>query len=248
MAKQANPATIIDYIDSVFEKNGEVLKYFYKNLFKQYNPDINGYNLIFMMPPDLSGWNKTRGSLYSQYGTDSYVHDISKFITFGAIDFTSPTQQVNTEKISSRNGAIPYVTEVSNTDQCSITYIDNSDIDIYHFHHMWIEYMRAVVDGFVEPADKYMDPNSSNFGAIDYAASIYIVKYVPNLKDIRYISKSIGCFPQTLPSKELIGQRTSNELTTLPFTYFVAGYREATWKEENHWLIQEFKDLVKVKF
>ena len=91
------PANIIDYVESVFEADEGVLKYFYKNLYKNYNPDINGYNLIFMVPPDLSGWKNT--NLYSQ-DSPSYFNDTSKFITFSAIDFTSPTQQVNTEKIS----------------------------------------------------------------------------------------------------------------------------------------------------
>jgi len=236
--------TIIDYVNDIFEINESALKYFYKQLFKQYNPDINGYTLVFMLPPDLSGWDKDFTKLYSQDGP-SFVFDTSKFVTFAAIDFTPPTHQVNTEKVSSRTGAIPYVTEVTNTEQCSITYIENSNIDIYHFHHMWIEYMRAVVDGFVSPASKYLDPtNLTFFGAIDYAASIYTVRYLPNLRDIRYINKSIGVFPQSLPSKELVGQKSSNELTTLPFTYFVSGYREATWREQNHWLIKEFNDLV----
>ncbi len=242
---------VIDYVNEVFEKNEASLRYFYKQLYKNYNPDINGYNLIFMIPPDLSGWRVSHNNLYSQESM-SFFFETSKFVTFAAIDFTPPTQQVNTEKIASRTGAIPYVTEISNTEQCSITYVDNAEIDIYHFHHMWLEYMRAVVEGFVEPDDKYINPDNIKdgcFGAIDYAASIYVVKYLPNLRDIRYINKSVGIFPQSLPSKELIGQRSSNELTTLPFTYFVAGFRESTWRENNsHWLNKEFKEHVESRF
>jgi len=237
---------IIDYIDNVFKQNEGVLKYFYKQLYKKYSPDVNGYMLIFMIPPDLSGWPQEH--LYRQSG-DSYFFDTAKFITFAAIDYTPPTHQVNTEKISSRNGAIPYVTEISNTEQCTLTYIENSKIDIYHYHHMWIEYIKAVVEGYVEPASKYITPGSSDFGAIDYAASIYVVKYLPDLRSIIYISKSVGVFPQTLPSKELIGQRTANELTTLPFTYFVAGFRETTWRQDStHWLNLEFKQHIESRF
>ena len=242
--------TLIKYIDNVFEKNEGILRYFYTQLYRDYNPDINGYNLIFMIPPDLSGWKKNHNSLYNQTEQKSFVFSTNKFITFSAIDFTPPINQINIEKVSSRTGAIPYATEITNTEQCSVTYIDNSDIDIYHFHHMWLEYIRAVVDGIISPDEKYFTPSDDNdlFGAIDYAASIYVVKYAPNLKTILFIGKCIGLFPQSLPSKELIGQRTSNEITTLPFSYFCSAYREVTWRESNHWLIKEFYNIVEKRF
>ncbi len=240
-------ATILEYIDQVFSEKEDVLKYFYKHLYKDYSPDINGYNLIFMLPPDLSGWKSDYPTLYKPEKTSKFF-DISNFITFSAIDFSPPTHQVNTEKISARSGAIPYATEISHTEQCSITYIENHEIDIFHMHHMWIEYIRAIIEGFVEPEGKYITPGNPEFGAIDYCTSAYIVRYAPDLKTIRFIGKCVGIFPQTLPSKELIGQRTSNELTTLPFTYFVAGYREMTWRETGHWILKEFEELVKANF
>jgi hypothetical protein len=77
-----------------------------------------------------------------------------------------------------------------------------------------------------------------------------------------YIGKCIGVFPQSLPSKELIGQRTSNELTTLPFNYFCAAYRAEVLPEtedglksarseslkEKYWIYNEFIENILPKF
>lgn len=240
--------TVMDYINSVYKDSEGYLRYFYKQFYKDYNPDINGFILLFMIPPDLSGFKKMYNELYGDF---SFFSEIQNFFTFSAVDFTPPSVQVNSEKISSRSGGIPYATEVTNTDQCSITFIENSKIDIYHFHRVWINYIQAVLEGLIHPSEEYLDKSNNRlFGAIDYASSLYVVKYLPNLNKILLIGKCIGIFPQLLPGKELFGQRTSNELTTLPINYFCPLYREATWREGNvdNWIFKEFNDLVKTKF
>jgi len=240
--------TVMDYINSVYKDSEGYLRYFYKQFYKDYNPDINGFILLFMIPPDLSGFKKMYNELYGDF---SFFSEVQNFFTFSAVDFTPPSVQVNSEKILSRSGGIPYATEVTNTDQCSITFIENSKIDIYHFHRVWINYIQAVLEGLIHPSEEYLDKSNNRlFGAIDYASSLYVVKYLPNLNKILLIGKCIGIFPQLLPGKELFGQRTSNELTTLPINYFCPLYREATWREGNvdNWIFKEFNDLVKTKF
>jgi hypothetical protein len=247
---------LIEYLNTVFgdgKTNSGLLKFFYQQQYRDFSPDINGYTLIFMVPPDLSGYRVRNASNYNQIDTNSYVGRVSNLIAFAAVDFAPPQTQVNTEQISSRNGAIPYATEVTETDQCSITYVDNSNLEVYQFHHLWVEYMREVMEGVIEPDSQYYDPNNVRCGQIDYAASLYIIKYRPDMKTITFVSKCIGVFPQGLPSKELIGTRTSNELTTLPFTYFCTAYREATFLDRNnsggtHWILSELNTNILTRF
>lgn len=244
--------TLVDYLNDQFggsTAGDGILKYFYEQLYSQYNPDITGFTLIMMMPPDLSGYrvNKNGNNFYNQIDPTSYLGEVGQFMTFAGIDFTPPQSQVNSESISSRTGAIPYATEVSESESCSVTYVDNSNLDIYMFHHLWVEYIREILEGVIEPASEYITPGSPNFGAIDYAASIYVIKYRPDMRTITFVAKCMGVFPQSLPSKELIGTRTSNELTTLPFTYFCTAYREATGMEFDNWILAEV-DRVASKF
>lgn len=256
---------LIDYINQAFftEDTG-IMNYFYQQQYQNYAPDINGYTLCFMVPPDLSGYRMKFNAgtgLYTQEDTNSYIGEVSNMMSFLAVDFTAPQSQVNTEQISSRTGAIPYATEVSESEQCSVTYIDTNQLDIYHFHHIWLEYIREVLEGVIDPAPEYLNSNSQIhinystpmndiYGAIDYAASLYIVKYRPDMKTITYVAKCMGIFPQSLPNKELTGTRTSNELTTLPFNYFCTAYREATHLDSGNgvWILNELKDFIFKKY
>ena len=249
---------LLDYIRSIFgdgEPSSGVLNFFYSQLYSDFSPDINGYVLAFFIPPDLSGYRIENGKdLYDQAaGGGSYFGKVANLITFAAIDFTPPQNQVNTEQISSRSGAIPYATEVTESEQCTITLVDNSNLDIYMFHHIWVEYMREVLEGVIEPAPEYITPGEANFGAIDYVGSLYVVKYRPDMQTITFAAKCIGIFPQGMPAKELIGSRTTNEMTTLPFTYFCASYREATYLDQDsnggdNWILQELDKFIFSKF
>ncbi|MCK9439357.1 MAG: hypothetical protein WC188_03015 [Candidatus Caldatribacteriota bacterium] len=266
--------TLISYLNDVFgnqqDPNIGVLNYFYQQLYKDFSPDINGYTLIFFVPPDLSGYRiRSDDSLYSQIDKESYMNTVGKIMTFAAVDFVTPQSSVRSEVVTSRSGGIPIASEVSESDTCSITFIDNRHLDIYMFHHIWIEYIREILEGTIEPDPKYYANDEmayattigtktintgilySNididyYGAIDYAASCYIVKYRPDMRTVTFAGKCVGIFPQSIPNKELIGTRTSNELVTLPFTYSCSGYREALYLEKSAgmWIFDELDEII----
>jgi hypothetical protein len=248
-------ATLVAYLDTAFSDN-EVLKFFYQQLYRDFAPDINGYTLIFFIPPHLSGYDEkydsSGTSLYNQENPASYMGTVGKIMTFAAVDFTPPQNQIRTENISTRSGSIPIASEVSESESCSITFVDNQNLDIYMFHHLWVEYIREILEGVIEPSTDYYttsDEYESDelYGCIDYAASFYIVKYRPDMKTVTFAAKCVGVFPQSLPNKELIGTRTSNEIVTLPFTYSCSGYREAIYMEKasGNWIFGELDDIVK---
>ena len=270
-------ATLIAYLDTVFspdEPHAEVLKFFYQQLYRDFAPDINGYTLCFFIPPDLSGYESNLvaqngvesvtmfdGSpLYDQENPASYMNTVGKIMTFAAVDFTPPQNQIKTENVSTRSGSIPIASEVSESETCSITFIDNNHLDIYMFHHIWVEYIREILEGTIEPAEGYYTSpddippdkfaggwNGENYNAIDYAASCYIVKYRPDMKTVTFVSKCVGIFPQSLPNKELIGSRAANEIVTLPFTYSCSGYRESLYmeKDSGNWIFGELNDVIR---
>jgi hypothetical protein len=257
-------ATLVGYLDTVFNGSGhvEVIKYFYQQLYRDFAPDINGYTMVFFVPPDLSGYATKYGQTLYDQTKDSYMGIVGKIMTFAAVDFTPPQSQVRTENISTRSGSIPIASEVAESETCSITFVDNSNLDIYMFHHIWIEYIREILEGTIAPNSKYFYSvednvvasseeanfyNGDDYGAIDYAASFYIVKYRPDMKTVTFVSKCVGVFPQSLPNKELIGARSSNEIVTLPFTYSCSGYREALYHEESSdsWIFGELNDIIR---
>jgi len=265
--------TLLSYLNDVFDSSqpySSVLNFFYEQLYKKFSPDINGYTLLFFVPPDLSGYRRRNGEALYGINKDSYMGEVGKIMSFAAVDFTPPQSSVRTENVTTRSGGIPIASEVSESDTCTITFIDNSFLDIYMFHHIWIEYIREILEGTIEPDPKYymnedssyystsseymddwnseQNASSDYYGAIDYAASFYIVKYRPDMRTISFVSKCVGVFPQSMPNKELVGTRTSNELVVLPFTYSCSGYRESLYMENqtvrSSWIFNELDELV----
>lgn len=229
--------TLMASLNDVFYHNNlrPELRYFNKQLFKEFSPDINGYTLVYFIPPELKMINvdTSKGSMMS---------NISKFMIFAAVDFSPPTLQVNSESVTGRSGGMPYATEVVPSEQLSITFMDDSKLSIYKFHQLWVQYINESLEGLIklDSIANYLEYESGAnklYGALDYAASAFVIRYSPSMKELQFVAKCTGIFPQSLPNKELLGSRTANELTTLPFSYFCSYYEEATtnnhpiWKE-----------------
>lgn len=218
------------------EKSGEssLLNYFNRFIygFDGYTPDINGYTLIFMQPPDLSGISDT----YT-------IQQVTKLISFLAIDFTPPPQQVLVGDVSGGGSGISYGTDVITAGgSLQITFIDTCTLDMFNLHKTWIDYIRAVTKGTISPTGRYLTS-----GEIDYATSAYVVRFKPvaptfTLDDIVYVGKAIGIFPVSLPDKEVIGRRDQNELTVLPMQYQCVDYRQMTSaaNDPQAWIWDEF--------
>jgi hypothetical protein len=207
----------ISYFLDLYLADNPVLKTFYTQLYRNYTPDITGYTLAFMQAPDLSGFES-----YKQKN----FNELTKSITFLATDFTPPQTQIVNSQVAARSGALTYASDITSTETISITYLEKSPLTVYTLHLLWMEYIREILRGTIQPADKYLDENSQYFGAIDYLASFFIVKYLPDMREISYVGKCVGVYPMTLPSKQLIGSRTTNEVCVLPFEYSCIAYRE----------------------
>ena len=235
-------------------QNVPLLRYFTQQLYSPcFMPDINGYVLIFMQPPHLSGYKLS-------YDPHHFFGDISKMSVFLATDASPPTMQVNTAEVAGTFGGIPYGLSVKETTQFNVTYIDTAKIEMYSAHKIWMDYIRQVTIGEIEPDDAYLgdgDPTQGmkpNWCYIDYMASLFFFFFIPSLlgqdleKNITFIAKATGVFPISLPDKELIGRRDANELTILPFTYTAAAYRQCIFTngvadEQYKWIAEDFLRL-----
>jgi len=250
----------ITYFIDLYLADNPALKYFYSQMYRNFNPDITGYTLLFMQPPEFSAIEYNDGvakmkntQLFSQIlnkvglapQTITTLMDFSKVYPFMATDYTPPQTQVQSAQVQSRTGALSYASDVHETESISVSFLESNPLTIYKFHLLWVEYMRDILKGEIQPAKKYLDPeDKSYFGAQDYLASLYIVKYIPDMKTISYASKCIGVFPLGLPSKELIGSRNTNEICVLPFEYSCIEYREyVDGLTTNDWILKELDSL-----
>lgn len=220
-----------------------------------FHPAVSGYTLVFMKPPHLSGYaNLGRVAV----GVED-LQDITKLITFIAVDFTPPSIQVTASELPSRSGSLPYATEVSGTGQLSISFLDDAQEHNFGFHKIWTSYIEDITRGRttadeldIKPDDMYNTPEGERFGELDYATSAYVVTFKPVEgttpgDDILYIGKATGIFPINSPDKEIIGRRDSPELVTVTYNYPCANYRQWTAGaayDYDHYLYEEFlKDI-----
>lgn len=220
------PGELVNIVEDICIKGGgtleenKAMQFFNRQLLHTFNPDINGYSLCFMLPPPFIGLD-----LDGKYD-DEYAELFRKLTVFASVDFSPPTRQVSTQKLSARTGGVPYATQVEPTEQCTVSYIDNTDLDIFNFHAVWLEYIHDLTLGYIDVPNIYIDPGNPNYGGLDYAGSIYMVRYDVSMQNIMYVGKVTGVYPQGLPNKEIIGQRSTNEVTVIPFTYFAGWYEE----------------------
>src|SRR6056297_2030802 len=113
-------------------KNNKILSYFNKMLYgigtercKNFHPDINGYCLIFLLAPHLSGVLSEEDNSLKQICNDT--------ILLGT-DITPSTVDVKVSEIPTHSGAIQYSTQVENSNKLQINYIANSNLEISSLH------------------------------------------------------------------------------------------------------------------
>jgi hypothetical protein len=215
------------------------IRYIYRQLLnKSFHPAVNGYCLMYMVPPALSGMSDV----------SEYINSIGKMVPFFGVDATPPNININVSQTRTISGNFIYATGAEPQGQISINYIDNSDLQIYNLHKIWIDYIRHCVLGDIKPTSEYMPDNKHDeFIYLDYAASIYIIQFKPTIdNNITFISKAVGVFPTSLPDKEIIGRRDSNELVMLPISYECCQYRQYIINSKNNefkWIYDEFIGL-----
>ena len=242
-----NPYTVLGEVlkKALYTDNGSTpLSKFYELFYKKdFHPDVNGYTLIFIIPPDFSGFNvgvkNVSGTTKRRSALPLYIHELAPLL---ATSFAPPQTQVTTDNVAAKFGAMPFGTSVEATGQLNITYIDNQHLHIFGYHKLWEDYMRDVIQGDVEPDLEYMRIKDKtyldDYCEIDYMAAAYIIRFRPSsgfdiakskskgfFDNIVYIGKATGIFPITLPDTEIIGRRDSPQMTIVPISYSCTSYR-----------------------
>jgi hypothetical protein len=237
-----------DYFRKYFEKTiknyektdegKKLMSRFYKYYNdKEVNYDISGFSMIFMIPPDLSGYN----TVYP--GVKGKIDSVCKKTLYLSLDISAPESQITASELASGSSSkIPYAQFRTTGGNFNISYFDVRDLDLYWLHSQWSNYIVDTISGDVCPDDKYITGDEA--GAIDYATSMYFIKLKPFTTDISYIGKATGVFPLNLPNKDILGSRQNNQLSIFPINYICGDYNELllVHKEEdrNSWIEDEF--------
>lgn len=209
------------YIESIVPDNMlNELAYFNTQLYRDYNPAISGYTLCIMVPPEFS--NLPAGSIDADY-----LKYLSKTSIFNILEYTPPQISIKNSEITNSTGAIQYASEENISYDFNCTFLDNNNSDYYIFLKIWFDYIFELLLGSIEPNPDFLNSSSPVYGALDYVSNFYILKYNPTMKDIIYVGKVFAAFPKTLPTKEFLGSRATNDITLLSTDFTCSYYSES---------------------
>lgn len=141
-------------------------------------------------------------SLTQDHRKDGDKHDWNLLLSNKAEDFSLSDESIATETTPENFmkqkivfGKTSY--ESKSQGECTVKYTDNRDLDIYHTHKLWTDYIDKVYSGKWLPRYDYI------WGKIiDYASSLYYVLTAEDGETIIFWSKYYGIFPVNLPSSQ----------------------------------------------
>ena len=173
-----------------------------------YDPDINGFTMIYFIPPDFSAFPDN---------VNEELKNISKKMVFLATEFIPPETQVNVSQYGGGSGNLmPFPTGIGRSGNLSINYIENSEQEMLTFHNFWIEYIDGILKGKIKPNNSFL---TDDYPIIDYMGGAYVIKFNKNMNKITYIGKASGIFPLSLNTKQVFGDRSKNEVSILSIPY-----------------------------
>jgi len=250
-----------DYLRNVDPEVIDLFRAFYYSL-DDYNPDINGFTLFFLVPPHLSS-PQFQGFVGIPTDVKKFFTYLNSAVPFLAVDIQLPTKQVKIGEFNLRVGGIPLAEEVEYSTDLTVRYLDTKELHVYSLHSIWLKYIEEVSIGLIKPGnyvsgsaeDKAKLGTDSDYianGNLDYATCAYVLKFTPDFK-LTYFGRITGMIPQSLSPNDIITSRTSNEISMINVPYTIAFYHEFTYPElelsgvsisnpGNNIFLRDFKD------
>ncbi len=171
-------------------------------------PDLNIYtakdkiNSKIEKDPNFSYAIKHRPDLINQLtqGSTNFGHDFMFLLSNKAGSFALSDESITNDTYgktfsghSIAFGRHNIASKAAGT--FDITYTDNRDLDVFHIHKLWNDYISNVYKGKWRPRLEYIYNK-----IIDYACSVYYIVTAEDGETILMWSKYYGVFPLNVPS------------------------------------------------
>lgn len=191
---------------------------------KKWAPHINGWYYANMVhgswAHDMMDTTKKLPEIFTEFSPDNNNAIKSAIKEMGhLIKEIDPTQlNIEYETVSGRVRNIQHATRAMGTSDMSITFKDNRNLDNFRYHEIWYKYIDAYKKGFFDTTLEE-DPFTSPFIPVPYLNAIWVVIFKPLSFELQGLIKIMGIAPTGLPIKDIIGQRSSPQVTTYSINY-----------------------------
>lgn len=205
----------------------DIFKLFYRYFYHRgYEYDINGYTLVFCMPPPFTAFSDW-GSASMQTNHNFRVGNMMDFMNF-AVSFTPVDRDIHESTITlDTSYAISFPVGISFPGQINVGFIDTDDLRVHNFHEMWAKYIFLMNRGMLKPRQHHVMNN-----VIDYTANLYAIKFKADMITPVLAAKASGVYPTTLPSGETFGNRGAHAISITNITYKCVFYDDEVIHKE----------------
>lgn len=213
-----------------------ILKFMHKKITTDYgshDAHVNGFYYIQMVSGTWAdtyntstGNDQTPDTIDSTFRKSNYlsVYPDELFNKFSsnygmyATDIDIPQLNIEYESISGKNRSLNYASKINFAGDFSINYIETHNNLIFRYHEAWFKYIEALKKGYINITIP-TNTDTSYTIPVPYFNAVWVVIFSPFTTNIRGLVKILGVAPINLPIKQVIGDRSKNEMTVINQNY-----------------------------
>jgi len=192
--------------------------------YQVFNPHVNGYYYVDMVHgPWVDLYKSYITSPTDEIFTNASdsVSNFPKHLGSVATDIDIPQLNIEYDTITGKSRNINYASRLNFTGDFNINYLDTYDLKLFRYHENWQRFIELYKRGSIKSTLPQDTSNllTSEFIDIDYFNAIYILIFDPFTVNVRGIIKIMGVSPINLPIKQILGDRSKGQLTTINQNY-----------------------------
>ena len=191
-----------------------------KLLDKKFNPHINGFYYVSVEPGTWATYSKNKPDNYCDdhlLAIADFKNNCSTYIT----DIDIPNLTLEYDAVSGKARSINYATKTSFASDFSLNILNDYDSYCLKYIDCQFKFISDFKKGSIEPegAVDYVRSTGESFTDIPYFDAIWVAIFKPFTFQISCLIKILGVAPVNMPFKNVMGDRSKNEITSLNMNY-----------------------------
>ena len=190
-----------------------------KLLDKNFSPHVNGFYYISVDPGTWINYTDKPASYCDDYAAAiaDFRNNCATYIT----DIDVPNLTMEYDTISGKARSINYATKTSYGSDFSLNILNDYNNYCLKYIDCQFRFISAYKKGSLAPQNSanYVLQSGDSFTEIPYFDAVWVVMFKPFTFQIAGIIKILGVSPVNWPFKNVLGDRSKNELTSLNMNY-----------------------------
>lgn len=190
-----------------------------KLLDKKFNPHVNGFYYVSVEPGTWVDYQTKPGNYCDDHAAafTDFRNNCSTYIT----DIDIPNLTMEYDTISGKARSVNYATKTSFASDFSLNIINDYDNYCLKYIDCHFKFISDFKKGSIKPegSETYVTLTGDSFTDIPYFDAVWVAMFKPFTFQISGLIKILGVAPVNMPFKNVMGDRSKNEITSLNMNY-----------------------------